>query len=187
MRATRLFLAGVLVMGLAIMLAVEPASRLRAWPRSARILLSIGLAGVLNAIIFVAYRAYYVNNTDPFDKADITWYFGGAFLFASGLAVASGLTRRVWLRALSGAAVMFIALYGVFQAQQAGMTQESLLAFVNRNNSSTQSVLWALFVSIVLSFLTFLPEAIGALGRHANKNRLRGMSATASQNAAIFR
>ena len=163
-----------LLIGLALLLAIEPASRLRAWSRPSRIALSVLLSGLVNAVVFVAYRAYYDNIPDPFDKADLVWYFGGVFIFMVGLAVTSGLTRRVWLRATAGALVMFAALYTVFSAQQAGLTQESLLTLVNRNGSLLQSAAWAIFVSFVLAFVSFLPEILTALRRGLRVNRSAG-------------
>ncbi|MHB8624907.1 MAG: bifunctional serine/threonine protein kinase/MFS transporter [Aggregatilineales bacterium] len=158
-----------LILGAGLTLAIEPADRLRAWSRPARIVLSIVLAGLISALVFVGYRAYYYNVTDPFASADVPWYFGGAFLFTAGLAIASGLSRRPLVRALVGAAAMFLAVYGVFRLYLAGTTAEFLLDLSTPNNDPRRWLIQALYVALTLSFIVFLPEWLAALRRRTRK------------------
>jgi serine/threonine-protein kinase len=162
-------LAFGLLMAGALLLATEPASRLRAWTRPARIGASILLAWPFSFAVFYAYRElYYV--TDPFLPADIPWFFGGARLFMTALAIASGVTRRVMVKAVVSTIGMFAVLYGIYRAYEAGLTQEFLLNPINSANSEPVSLLAVLVISVVFSFLTFLPEFIGALRHQINKN-----------------
>jgi hypothetical protein len=146
-------LYGALV-GVGVLAATEPAERLRAWTRPGRILLAWALGTLLTTVAFVIFHRYFLFINVP----DWKWLLGTALVFVAGFAIASGLTRRPWIRSVAGAVG---ALAAVWFSWQIG--QYPLIYF--GEGQDDQSLLLSIWLAAALGVLTFLPEWIRAIRR----------------------
>jgi hypothetical protein len=140
--------------GLAVLLAAEPAQRLRAWSRPGRIALSLLAGGLASLITFYLLRRYYYFDSDPIDSWP--WLIGPAVLFISGFALSFGLTRRPWLRALIGGAGVLAAIYVSWLSYEAGQTFVPLIFF--KLEQPNQPLILSVWLALTMGILTLLPE-----------------------------
>jgi Protein kinase domain len=157
-----------LLAGAGLLAATEPAARLRAWTRPARIVLSWILGTLLIAFTFAVFRRLFYGN-DP----EAQWVLIVSFVFVAGFAISSGLTRRPSIRSLAGAASVLVAVYLV--SWQYGFFQngrDPVIFFSDIEDDLSLGL--AVWISITTGVLTFLPEWIRAI-RRANQ-RLSAMS-----------
>ncbi len=143
-----------LAIGLVVVVAAEPAQRLRAWNRLGRIVLSLVLGTIAATLAFNLLRSFYYFNTDP---VDWPWLIGPSLVFIAGWAIGSGLTRNPWLRAAAGTVGMLLAVYLSWTLYNNGTDAEYLVFF-----SGDPLVLSAL-LAILIGLLAFLPEGLGRL------------------------
>jgi len=144
-----------LLMGFGILAATEPAQRLRAWTLSGRIGLAWGAGALLTTAAFIIFQRYFYF----FERTDWLWLLVNSLVFVSGFALASGLTRRTWLRSVAGSVGVLIALYLGWQVSQ-NTGRDSLLFLVEGQDD--QSLLLSMVVAIALGVLAFAPEWIRA-------------------------
>ncbi len=151
-----------LLAGAGLLAATEPAARLRAWTRPARIVLSWVLGTLLMGLTFAVFQRLFYQVLP-----DAGWVLMVAFVFVAGFAIASGLTRRPSIRSLAGAASVLIAVYLV--SWQIGFFQNGRdpVIFLAELQDDVSLVLSA-WLAITTGALTFLPEWIRS-ARRANR------------------
>ncbi|MCC7446142.1 MAG: protein kinase [Anaerolineae bacterium] len=148
-------LYGALV-GLGILAATEPAQRLRAWTLPGRIALSLAAGMLLTTVAFAIFQLYFMY----WKITDWLWLLFQSLVFVAGFALASGLTRRTWLRSAAGAASVLIGLYLV--SWQIGYYAGKDPLIFLREGQDDQSLLLSMIVAIALGVLAFAPEWIRA-------------------------
>ncbi len=157
------------VLSVGIVLASEPARLLRAWSTLSRIAVSILSGGLICALLFLLYRTYYSNITDP---PDLPWIIGSSFVFAAGFAIASGITKNPLIWALGGALGIFAGLYISFTAYQLGWAADTLLylgAPAAAPDTLSRSIGLGLWLAVTLGSIPFLPEWLRLLTRSIRK------------------
>lgn len=147
-----------LIVALGVVAASEPAQRLRPWSRPGRIILSLILGTILCMSAFAFLRTYYYFITDPVDPV---WLLVTSVTFISGFAIASGLTRRTWLRALVGGIGVFVAGFGGFLLYP--QTSEQLPLLITDPKNISLALTLNVLMAISLGCLTYLPEWIAKL------------------------
>ncbi|HLY25965.1 MAG TPA: serine/threonine-protein kinase [Aggregatilineales bacterium] len=161
-------LYGALV-AVALVVAIEPALRLRAWTPASRVALSAILGGLLTVIVFVVIRAFYYFSPDP---PVWQWLLPCSLIFTLGFAISNGLYWKTPLRASVSAVGVFVAVYGSYLLYQAGTTAFPVLLFLNDDVALSLSLVVAFFTGV----LSYLPELTNGIGRAA-----RGMGHTSGR------
>jgi serine/threonine protein kinase len=151
-----------------VLIAVEPARRLRAWNKPSRIVLSAAFGALVTMGVFYLFRSTYNNIIDPFDNPVL--FFGPAALFPIGFALGAALTENIGLRTLAAWAVMAVALLINWAAFTGGATQDYL--FYLDPTNGLRSLAYTLWIGFVVSSLAYLPEWTSVLRARLNRIRL---------------
>src|SRR5258708_20995966 len=115
-----------LLIALSVVFTAEPARRLQAWTRPARIAVSWVLGTALCLFAFLVLRRFYYFNNDP---PDLLWMLIPSAIFPAGFAIASGLTGRAGIRSAAGAVGILIGIYFSLSNYASGHAQDPLIYF----------------------------------------------------------
>jgi serine/threonine protein kinase len=142
-----------LLVGLGLVNATELAARLRTFNRPARIALAWIVGTLLAGIAFAAFHGLFYGFTP-----DGQWLLVIAFVFVAGFALASGLTRRPWIRSVAGTTGVLAATYFTWQ-----YGQYPLIIF--NEGQDDQTLVMCIWLAVAVGLLTFLPEWVRAVRR----------------------
>src|SRR5450432_2404743 len=151
-----------LLVALGVLLAAEPANRLRVWTKPSRIGLSWLLGMALTLMAFLVLRRFYYFNTDP---PDAVWMLLASAAFAGGFSISSGLTRNISLRAIGGTFGILLGIYFSWQWYSNGNAADPLIYF----GQDSQALILSLVIAVSTGVLSFLPEIAAQLLRKSTQ------------------